>query len=304
MEYNLKRDVDFKTFFSRKEKYLKSFLEALLDMEIYKIEINQEVHVEKLLKEEKGGSMDLQAEINEDTIVNIEMQRKNYQNIEQRSTYYSSRIISRSLRAGMDYTKIKKVIMINILDYILYKEHDEYISKTAIVLDKHRNHEVIREMQWYFIEIPKIRKLADIDLDNIVNQWLIFIDNKNRRLVKMVKERNKIFKEAEEDLKYLTGEEEERRLQDLREKWEFDRISETNYAREEGEKIGERRGMEIGEKRGMEIGEKRGMKIGEKRGMEIGEKNIIKTLLKNNMSPKEIAEKTGIALGKILRIIN
>ena len=112
----------------------------------------------------------------------------------------------------------------------------------------------------------------------------------------MIKERNKIFKEAEEDLKYLTGEEEERRLQDLREKWEFDRISETNYAREEGEKIGERRGMEIGEKRGMEIGEKR--------GMEIGEKNIIKTLLKNNMSPKEIAEKTGIALGKILRMVN
>ena len=69
-------------------------------------------------------------------------------------------------------------------------------------------------------------------------------------------------------------------MQDLRETWEFDRISETNYAREEGEKIGERRGMEI------------------------GEKNIIKTLLKNNMSPKEIAEKTGIALGKILRIIN
>ena len=276
MKYNLKRDVDFKAFFSRKEKYLKSFLEALLDMEIYKMKIEQEVHVEKLLKEEKGGSMDLQVEINDDTIVNIEMQRKDYQNIEQRSTYYSSR----SLKAGMDYTKIKKVIMINILDYILYQEHDEYISKTAIVLDKHRNHEVIREMQWYFIEIPKIRKLADIDLDNIVNQWLIFIDNKNRRLVKMVKERNKIFKEAEEDLKYLTGDEEERRLQDLREKWEFDRISETNYAREEGEKIGERRGMEI------------------------GEKNIIKTLLKNNMSPKEIAEKTGIALGKILKMVN
>ena len=96
----------------------------------------------------------------------------------------------------------------------------------------------------------------------------------------MVKERNKIFEEAEEDLKYLTGDEEERRLQDLSEKWEFDRISETNYAREEGEKIGERRGMEI------------------------GEKNIIKTLLKNNMSPKEIAEKTGITLGKILKMVN
>lgn len=48
--------------------------------------------------------------------------------------------------------------MINILDYTLYEKHNEYISRTAIVLDKHREHEVIKDLQWYFIELEKFKK--------------------------------------------------------------------------------------------------------------------------------------------------
>ncbi len=99
MEINLKNDIVFKSFFSRKgnEKYLKSFLQALLNIQIYKIKVSEEVHVEKLFKEEKGGSLDLQVEINDEIIVNIEMQRRNNYNIEQRTKYYSSKIISREV---------------------------------------------------------------------------------------------------------------------------------------------------------------------------------------------------------------
>lgn len=41
MELNLKNDIVFKAFFSKKgnEKYLKSFLESLLDEKIEEIEI-------------------------------------------------------------------------------------------------------------------------------------------------------------------------------------------------------------------------------------------------------------------------
>ena len=78
MEINLKNDIVFKSFFSRKgnEKYLTNFLSSLLKIKIYKIKIFEEVHVEKLFKEEKGGSMDLQVEINDEVIVNIEMQKR------------------------------------------------------------------------------------------------------------------------------------------------------------------------------------------------------------------------------------
>ena len=53
---NLKNDVIFKTFFSRKgnEEFLIDFLNALLKIEIKKIEIREEVNLEKLSPEEKG----------------------------------------------------------------------------------------------------------------------------------------------------------------------------------------------------------------------------------------------------------
>ena len=53
---NLKNDVIFKTFFSRKgnEEFLIDFLNALLKIEIKKIEIREEANLEKLRLEEKG----------------------------------------------------------------------------------------------------------------------------------------------------------------------------------------------------------------------------------------------------------
>lgn len=173
--------------------------------------------------------------------------------------------------------------MINILDYILYKEHKEYISKTAIVLDKHREYEVIKDLEWYFIELQKFEKANNIDINDTVNQWLAFINN-DRRYIDMAITKNKVLKEAKEDYNYLTGEAEERRLQDLRERWEMDRISEISYVSEKSEKKGEKRGR--------------------KEGKKLGEQSIIKSLFKNNMSPSEIAEKTGIKLAEVLKIVS
>ena len=53
---NLKNDVIFKTFFSRKvnEEFLIDFLNALLKIEIKKIQIREEANLEKLKPEEKG----------------------------------------------------------------------------------------------------------------------------------------------------------------------------------------------------------------------------------------------------------
>jgi len=53
---NLKNDVIFKIFFSRKgnEEFLIDFLNALLKIEIKKIQIREEANLEKLGPEEKG----------------------------------------------------------------------------------------------------------------------------------------------------------------------------------------------------------------------------------------------------------
>lgn len=236
---NLKNDVIFKTFFSRKgnEEYLIDFLNALLKIEIKSIIIQEEVNLEKLAVEEKGGRLDLQAELNNGIIVNIELQIKNEHNIEERTTFYSSKVVSKNLQRGKDYKEIKQVIMINILDYEMLG-FEEYISKTAIVLDKHREYEVLKGIKWYFIELPKFRKINP-DMSEKVNQWLAFIDDYDRGKINMAEKRNKTIEKARIEMNYLTGDAEVRRLAELREKWEMDYTSGINYARREGKKEGQ-----------------------------------------------------------------
>ena len=54
-KFNLKNDIIFKTFFSRKgnEEFLIDFLSALLKIEITNIKIDQEVNLESLAQDEK-----------------------------------------------------------------------------------------------------------------------------------------------------------------------------------------------------------------------------------------------------------
>ena len=222
--YNLKNDVIFQTFFARKgnEEFLIDFLNGLLKKDIKSIEI----------REEKGGRLDLQAKLEDGTIISIEMQLRNEYNIEERTTLYSGKVMSRETERGTDYDDIKQVIMINILGYN-FLDVEDYISETAIVLEKHREYEVLTGIKWYFIELPKFRK-QNPDMNEKINQWLAFIDDYDREMVKVAEEKNEKLKKARIEMNYLTGEAETRRLAELREKWEMDRVSAINHATRKG----------------------------------------------------------------------
>ncbi len=233
--YNLKNDVVFKAFFSRKgnEEYLIDFLNAILNIKIEKIKIQHEVDLERLDPQEKGGRLDLQATLNDGVIVNIELQVENKHNIEGRTTFYSAKVISMETERGTDYKDINQVIMINILDYEMFG-FDDYITETAIVMDKHREYEVLKGIKWIFIELPKFRRKHP-DMDDKVNQWLAIIDDYDKEAIAMAEKNNDTIKRAKVELEYLTGDEELKRLAFLREKWEMDRVSDLNYATEQGE---------------------------------------------------------------------
>ena len=233
--YNLKNDVVFKAFFSRKgnEEFLIDFLNALLNIKIKEIKIQHEVDLERLDTLEKGGRLDLQAKLNDGVIVNIELQVENKHNIEGRTTFYSAKVISMETERGTDYKDINQVVMINILDYEMFGFED-YISETAIVLDKHREYEVLKGIKWIFIELPKFRRKHP-DMNDKVNQWLAIIDDYDKEAIAMAEKKNKTIKRAKVELEYLTGDEEVKRLAFLREKWEMDRVSDINYATEQGE---------------------------------------------------------------------
>lgn len=231
---NLKNDIIFKAFFSRKgnEEFLVDFLNALLKIEIKQIIIREEVSLQQLSVQEKGGRLDLQAILNDGVIVNIEMQIQNKRNLKERTTLYSSKVLAREVARGTKYEEVKQVIMVNIINYEMLG-FEEYISETAIVLDKHREYEVLKGIKWYFIELPKFRK-AYPDMNEKINQWLAFIDDYDKEMVKLAEKNNKTLERARYEMNYLTGDAAVRRLAELREDWEMDRNSDMYWAKEEG----------------------------------------------------------------------
>lgn len=75
-------------------------------------------------------------------------------------------------------------------------------------------------------------------MDEKINQWLVFIDDYNKELVKVAEKKNETLKKARIEMNYLTGDAEVRRLAELREKWEMDRISAINHATRVGKEEG------------------------------------------------------------------
>ena len=63
-------------------------------------------------------------------------------------------------------------------------------------------------------------------------------------MIKVAEEKNEKLKKARVEMNYLTGDEEVRRLAELREKWEMDRVSAINFATRKGEE----RGRKLGKK--------------------------------------------------------
>ncbi len=236
-EYTLKNDILFKALFGKlgNEVYLKSFLEALLMIVIYKIEIITEYTLEQLAKEEKGGRLDILAKINDSIYVNIELQIRNEKNIEKRTLYYAARLLTEKTRKGEKYEKIDSVIMINILDYELL-EFNEFVSDTVTVINKHREYETIKDQKFYYIELPKFRK-SNIDIDAPLNQWLALIDN-NEEMIKMAMVKNTTIKKAKKELEKITADPSIRGLIKLRDKWERDYDNGIACAKDEGREKG------------------------------------------------------------------
>ena len=292
----MKDDIMFKAFFSKigNEKYLKDFLSAIIGEDLEIKEVIHDARLEQLAREQKYGILDLEVKLKNGEIINIEMQMQNHNNMEKRTTFYASKKITEQLGNGVIYDNIKKVIVIAILDYT-YLDVPEYVTKTVRVAEKHRDYQINNEVEYYYIELDKFRK-ENPDMKEKINQWLAFIDMERGDLLEMAKKENNLVKEANEKYNILTGEEEIKRLAEIRLMSEMEEQAALSTARERGKK----QGMEEGKKQGMEEGKKQGIEEGER----IQQIKIAKELLKTSMSMNEIEKITKLSKSEIEQINN
>ncbi|MDY3002351.1 MAG: Rpn family recombination-promoting nuclease/putative transposase, partial [Romboutsia timonensis] len=116
-------DFIFKKLFGETENIdnLKSFLNAVLNkdktQELVELEIINEKELTTDNIQDKKGIIDVLAKTSDGTNINIEVQLTNQDNMDKRTLFYWSRIYSRSIVKGEDYSNLNKVITINILDF-------------------------------------------------------------------------------------------------------------------------------------------------------------------------------------------
>ena len=185
----------------------------------------------------------------------------------------TSKKITEQLGAGEDYRKLRPIIIIAILDYS-FIESPEYVTETIRVAKDDREYELNNDVKYYYIELEKFRKEKP-DMTRTINHWLSFLDMERGELLEMACEKNEKVKKAVENYEVLTGDEEVKRLSEIRLMSNLEEKSALHCAREEGKKHGE------------EIGIKRGKK---QKQIEIAQK-----LKEQKMPIKQIAEITGLS---------
>lgn len=266
-------DYIFKKIFAKRgnESILKDFLIGILEISIKKVEVQAEVSLEKQLKENKLGRLDIVAILDDNAVVNIEVQVLNLYDFIERSLYYWSGNYYNHLKAGENYQNVKKTISINILNYELFEEGP--FHEIVKLKRDYQNKILTEKIEMHFLQIPKFTK-EKRGVRTKLEQWMQFISQTNQKEVKLAMKENKEIKKANEEYEYLTGDEEERRLAFLRDKAIRDEASLKETGRIEGIKEGKRKGQE----------------------------EIARTLLRKNMSIEEIIEITKLTKEEIEKL--
>ena len=289
----LSNDFVFKRIFGKNgnERILKSLLEAILEIKIQKIEI-QNPEIPKETIEEKLSILDIKAEINDDTLIDIELQVGNTTAIERRLIVYNSKLISSNIKISNNYSNAKNSVVICILNDNIIKRNS-YLSLAMLQFEKTEDIRYVDMgyetedlylsdmVKYYIIELPKFKqkkpKVADL-----LEKWLYVIGG-DQEMIEKCKKENAEIKEAIEQLEVMSADEKERELYEIRERSRLTYNTEINEAKKQGLEEGKKIGIEQGLEQGKDKEKKAIAKKMKDQGMDV---TLIQTL--TGLTKKEI----------------
>ena len=234
-----KYDFVFKKIFGdpKHTAILINFLNSIVQCKepITKVKLeNVEITPETL--GEKWSKLDVLATTQDDEIINIEIQLNNKGNTIPRALFYWSKLFSRQLLSGEDYSQLKRTITITILDFNLFKQDKRYWHQCR--LTDQEDHSIMTElMETHFLELKKMQALRPNS--TILETWLEFLRNPySHEMVELAKTMPQIA-EAQDILARVNNDPEARELWRMREKAIYDESSALAYAKTEGKLEGE-----------------------------------------------------------------
>lgn len=176
---DITNDIAFRKIFGNegKKKSLISFLNAVINLpqneHIIDVEIINPYQLGKL----SGGKstiVDVKARDEKGNIFIVEMQIAEFDFFHKRILYYTSQSYVAQIDKGVAYNKLKPVYFIGILEFEI-GQNPNYFSRHK-VLDIETKEQIIQDVEFYFIELPKFTKTID-QLATNIEQWIYFIKN-------------------------------------------------------------------------------------------------------------------------------
>jgi len=297
---DMTNDIAFRKIFGNENRkiILISFLNAVLKLEgnscIVAVEIINPYQL-PIIRNLKASIIDVRARDKQGHTYIIEMQVSEPDGLDKRLLYYVSKDYSQQIESGQQYTKLRPVIFIGIFDF-LFTKGNKYLSHHA-VCDVEDGERIIKDMDFYFIELPKFNKPLP-ELETITDKWIHFIKEA---------ENIKVIPENVDDEGLKAAYYEANKYSWTKEDLEAYDYSEMREQDERGKfQLAQRRAEERGEKRGEERGEERGEKRGEKRGEELGKRKrdleIAKKMKDRGIPNKDISDMTGLSAEEIEKL--
>ena len=206
----------------------------------------------------KDSRLDLLGETNDGILINIEIQVAPMQSMGRRSLFYWSRLYNH-LRSGDKYTKLRRTVAINILEFNLFDgaEYPDYHSCFGVYNIKTRQ-QLTTDLEIHFFELPKW-KMKNIKEMNRLEKWLSYFSKatSNEELEEIAMSEPMIRQALNAETIFSTDRV-KRRAYEKAEKARRDRIAELDYAME--------------------------------KGMEKGMENVARAMLQRGMRLEEVAE--------------
>ena len=216
--YTPKLDIIFQVLFGEpdSQKITKDLLEKILGVKIEKVDLSKNPILRREFPKDKLGILDVVVEIDNKQSCDLEMQIVESEDIIERMLYYWGKLYTRNIKAGEDYSELKRTIVILIADFeVKGLEEQGYHSKWKIIEEKERKTILTKDLELHILEIPKIKR-EGIEKTDLI-KWLKFIDNPKSKEVEGYMKENVAIKEANEKLDKMLEDEHLRKIAEWRE---------------------------------------------------------------------------------------
>jgi len=218
------------------ETVRKYFISAVLEIPVEEIRSARltSTNLLRRWRKDKEGIMDISVELNDDSVIIIEVQVAEYKHWDKRNLYYLARKYTDGMESGEDYTKLKRSISICVLDFNFLKT--EKCHSKFLFRDEDGN--VYTDvMEIHIVEINKATQA-----DKAINEWIKLFRCRSEEELTMLETKNPGIKIAIEQLKQMSLRRAIREEREYRLKQRRDRNAREEFVYDKGKTEGKLEG--------------------------------------------------------------